>query len=136
MNYNIEIKRAVTSTLNTLLNANIIKWPNSNFSTPNDVNWLAVHIMTGDTFEADLSTSDLVNGIIQVDVMMPKHSGENFAYTTADILTTGLPKNGTSIANGSTEVHIRSIRQPRLVQDPNWHKMIIDINFYSFVPRQ
>lgn len=135
MNYNIEIKRALVAGFNTLLSAYKVNWPNSNFTTPNNETWLKFHVMTGQVFEQTYSTTDRINGIVQIDVMMPKLSGENDAYIVADLLTSGLPKNGTPLVNGSTEVHIRTIAQPRQVNDDNWHRMSIDVSFYAFVPR-
>lgn len=136
MNYGIEIKRALTTEFNSMLSGYKVKWPNSNFATPNNETWVAFHIMTGNTFEQSLAYTDRINGLVQLDIMMPKLKGENDAYVIADILNTNLPKNGTPLVNGSTSVYIRTIKQPRQSDDPNWHKMIIEVSFYSFVPRQ
>ncbi len=135
MNYNIEIKRALVAEFNSLLSAYKVNWPNSNFTTPNNETWLKFNIMTGQVFEQTYSTLDRINGLVQIDVMMPKLKGENDAYIVADLLTSGLPKNGTPLTNGSTDVHIRTISQPRQINDDNWHRMSIDISFYAFVPR-
>ena len=135
MNYSIEIKRALTAEFNSLLSAYKVNWPNSNFATPNNETWLKFNIMTGQVFEQTYSSLDRVNGLVQIDVMMPKLNGENDAYIVADILTSGLPKNGTPLINGSTEVFIRTITQPRQINDDNWHRMSIDVSFYAFVPR-
>lgn len=135
MNYNIEIKRALVAGFNALLSAYKVNWPNSNFTTPNNETWLKFNIMTGQVFEQTYSTLDRINGLVQIDVMMPKFGGENDAYIVADILTSGLPKNGTPLTYGSTDVHIRTISQPRQINDDNWHRMSIDVSFYAFVPR-
>jgi len=135
MNYSIEIKRALTAEFNSLLSTYKVKWPNSNFTTPNNETWLKFNIMTGQVFEQTYSSLDRVNGLVQIDVMMPKLDGENDAYIVADILTSGLPKNGVPLTNGSTEVFIRTITQPRQINDDNWHRMSIDVSFYAFVPR-
>jgi len=135
MNYNIEIKRALTAEFNTLLSAYKINWPNSKFTTPNNKTWLKFSILTGQVFEQTYSTLERINGLVQIDVMMPKLNGENDAYIVADLLTSGLPKNGASLVNGSTEVFIRTITQPRQINDDNWHRMSIDVSFYAFVPR-
>jgi len=135
MIYNLEIKRALTVAFNTLLSAYTVKWPNSNFVTPNAQTWLKFNIMIGDLFELTLRETDRINGIVQIDVMMEKLKGENPAFVLADILTTNLPKNGVAIVNGSTKVFIKNVKPPRIANDNNWHRMIIEVSFYSFVPR-
>jgi len=135
MNYSIEIKHALTAEFNSLLSVYKVKWPNSKFTTPNNETWLKFNVMTGQVFEQTYSSLDRVNGLVQIDVMMPKLGGENDAYIVSDILTSGLPKNGTPLINGSTEVFIRTITQPRQINDDNWHRMSIDVSFYAFVPR-
>lgn len=135
MNYNIEIKRGLTLQFNTLLSAYSVQWPNSNFTTPNDSTWLNFNILTGKVFQETLRDTDKINGIVQVDVMIPKLSGENDAYIIADILTSGLPKNNTAIVNGATNTFIETVSAPRVATDENWHKMIIETSFHAFVPR-
>ena len=135
MNYNLEIKRALTTQFNTILSGYDVQWPNSKFTTPNSKTWLKFSVMTGQLFQQTLRETDRINGIVQIDVMMSKLKGENDAFIIADILTSNLPKNNLAITNGSTDVFIRTISPPRISSDPNWHKMIIEISFYSFVPR-
>lgn len=135
MNYNNEIQRALTLQFNTLLSAYKIQWPNSKFTTPNAETWLKFNLMTGEVFGQTLTETDRVNGIIQIDVMMQKLKGEKDAFTIADILTTNLPKNNTPIINGATSVFIKNISPPRTSADDSWHRKIIEISFYAFVPR-
>lgn len=136
MNYNFEIKRALEIEIGTLLAATYpTSWPNRPFNEPNAATWLKFNILTTPPIEQTLSATDRVNGLVQIDVMMPKSQGDQDAYDIADILTTSLPKNGDKLTNGATDVFIRTISQPRNAQDPNWHRMIIEISFYSFVPR-
>lgn len=135
MNYGAEINNALTDEFDSILSAHIVRWRGRPFDTPTGVNWLSFAILMGGTFEQTLKDTDRVNGIVQIDCYMPKFTGEDFAFTVADLLNTQLPKNGTPITSGSTDVHIKTIKQPRISQDDNWHRMIIDISFYAFVDR-
>lgn len=135
MNYGTEISAALTLEFESILSAYTIRWPNRKFTTPTGTNWLSFAILMGGTFEQTLKDTDRVNGIVQIDCYMPKFTGEDFAFTVADLLNTQLPKNGTPITSGSTDVYIKTIKQPRISQDDNWHRMIIDISFYAFVDR-
>jgi hypothetical protein len=135
MSYNLEIKRALTLSFNTILLAYDVKWPNSNFTTPNAKTWLEFKIMTGELFEQTLTDTDRINGIVQIDVFMQKLKGENDAFIVADLLNSQLPKNNSPIVNGITKVFIRTITPPKQTDDDNWHRMSIDVSFYAFVPR-
>lgn len=135
MNPNLDIKKALLTEFASILSAYPVKYPNSSFTTPNDATWINLNILNGGTFEITLAGTDRANGIVQVDVMMPKNKGENNAYIVADLLTSNLPKNNTALTFGSTDVFIRTISAPKVGSDPNWHKMIIDVSFYAFIPR-
>lgn len=137
MNPNSDIAKALSIAFATLLQAYPTKVANRPFNTPNNSTWVNLRLLPGGTFETTLSTTDRINGIMQVDVMMPKNKGDQDAYTISDILTSNLPKNGESLdlQGGNTKVFIRTISVPRLSSDDNWHRMIIDVAFYAFVPR-
>lgn len=135
--YSLEINRVLVAQFKSLLSAYTVRWPNRNFTTPNGSPWLSYSVLTGSTFEQTLSDTDRVNGIVQIDCYIPEFQGENFAYQVADVLNNGLPKNGIALTNtyGTTKVQIKTVRQPRQSEDPNWHKMIIEVTFYAFVGR-
>ena len=135
MSYGIEITKALTDKFEQILTGHKITWQNRPAPNVNNSNWLEFTIMTGGTFGQSISHSDRVNGLVQIDCYMPEYTGEDYAFTVADLLNTNLPKNGEPIIEGSTKVFFNYVKQPRLSQDPNWHRMIIEVSYYAFVPR-
>lgn len=133
--YSTEIEVALTKLFATIFTGKKVAWPNRKAPTVNNSNWLEFTIMSGNTFGQSLTHSDRVNGIVQIDCYMPKLGGESFAFEIADLLNTNLPKNGVAIAEGGSSVYINYIRQPRRSEDPNYHRMIIEVSYYAFVSR-
>lgn len=135
MSYGVDIQRGLTKQFATILNSYTVAWPNRKFNTPAGSNWLEFNILPGGIFEQTLSDTDRVNGIVQIDVYSPKFKGEDVAFQVADLLNAQLPKNNQPITENQTDIHIRTVSQPRVDNDENWHKMMIDISFYAMVPR-
>ena len=103
---------------------------------PNSEPWLRFFYLPNQPEQVTLGANgqDTITGVFQLDVMTPKGSGDIQGLTIADELCESYFKSGTVHTHNGVSVKIRSAGV-RTGDDPNWHRHIIDVNFYTYLAR-
>lgn len=142
MTNNENIRAALIGAINALSLPYPIKWPNKPTIkngapyTPNGEPWLRVTPMYGDKLNVTLSEYDKLNGILQIDIFLPKDSGDLVGTRVVDTITTALPINGDFLQSGNVKVQFETHKIGRHYEEGAWYVMIMESKFYSFLDRE
>jgi len=110
-----------------------IKWPNSNFTTPNDEIFLKVSPMFASDTMYSLRQTDTVPVIFQVDVFAPKGAGNIESTGIVDKLQRLFSKK-TKMEFDDGFMRVVSF-SARPMQDENYHRTMIEIDLTAYVER-
>ncbi|MDX1453628.1 MAG: phage tail terminator-like protein [Oleiphilaceae bacterium] len=122
-----------------------IQWPNLPVQTsstdntpkdPNDEPWLRITILSMEDGVSTLGANgrDEVIGAMQVDIFVPKGSGDIKAYQIMEEIRATLTRGKTLTHNGQF-VRITSAGSRQGQDEPNWYSQIINVDFNSYLTR-
>ena len=113
------------------------KWPNAPFpDQPTGSTWIRVTPLYGTPFQVGLAKTDRINGVLQVDIFVPRDTGDAVALGIVDDLRQALPTNGQSLDSGGVKVKFESVGlSGNGVEDGGWTKYMFEARFYAYVDR-
>ena len=112
------------------------KYPSAAFTEqPENAPWLRVTPIYGEPIPLAYSTTDRIDGILQIDVFTPKNSGDIIAHQVCDTVRQALPVNGEKRTSGNVSVQFRSVGMSGAPDGDTWDHAIIRATFYTFVDR-
>lgn len=113
------------------------KWPNAPFpNQPTNATWIRITPLYGTPFQVGLAKTDRINGVLQVDIFVPRDTGDTVALGIVDDLRQALPNNGQSLDSGGVKVKFESVGlSGNGVEDGVWTKYMIEARFYAYVDR-
>lgn len=141
MSNNTAIRGALIGAIAALNLPYAIKWPNKPILkagvayTPNNEVWLRVTPIFGESLQIALAKTDKINGILQIDVFMPKDSGDLLAHQISDTIRNALPINGEKLTNSGVSVQFEYHKIGTTYTDGTWYVMPLESKFYAFVDR-
>lgn len=112
-----------------------IKWPNAPFTQPSNSPWIMAAIMLGNSDSFTLSETDIITGILQLDVYQPKLSGRGVGYTVADTIETLFSKK-TPILINDDKLWTLSVSAGNGQDEADWYRHKIEINFRIYLARR
>lgn len=124
--------------IQSVLNASLsypIKWPNAPFDTPTNETWLRVTPLYGQPSPLSYNKTDRIDGVLQIDVFVPKGKGDLTGHQVADEIRQALPVNAEKITSGNVSVQFSSVGVVGENEEDAWYKTIISAQFYTFVDR-
>ena len=127
-----------TALIQSILNASLsypIKWANAPFDTPTNETWLRVTPLYGQPQPYSMTTTDRIDGVLQIDVFVPKGKGDLIGHQVADEIRQALPVNAEKITQGAVSVQFLSVGVSGEDVEDAWYKTIISAQFYTFVDR-
>ena len=114
-----------------------VKWPDASFSEqPSGAIWLRVTPLYNPPIEVALNELDRIDGVLQIDVFMPKDTSNRTPYRVADELRQSLPLNGVSVNVNGVVVRFSSAGidgNPTPVS--GWSMYMFTARFSAFVNR-
>lgn len=111
-------------------------WPNAPFTVPNNAPWLRVTILNMDDVVLTLGSGgkNRISGILQIDVFVPRNSGDIKIYDTMDDLT-AVFQSGAELDYNGQVVRINSASDRAAQDESDWYRRIIDVDFYAYLTR-
>lgn len=113
-----------------------IKWPNKPFTTPNNAPWVRITILNMGDSPVTLGSGGYNDrtGLMQVDIFVPKGSGDLTATTTTDTVK-NIFKTGAKLTHSGQTVRINSAATRTGTDEQEWFSRIIDVDFTSYEMR-
>jgi len=112
-----------------------IKWPNAPFTQPENSVWLMVSIMQGNSDSVTLAETDVITGILQIDIYQPKLSGRNEAYTVANTIENLFTKKLPILVNND-KLWTLSVSAGNGQDEKDWYRHKIEITFKIYLARK
>lgn len=103
---------------------------------PSDETWLRVTILNMDDTVLTLGSGgkNRISGILQIDVFVPRNSGDIAVYDTMDDLT-AVFQSGAELDYNGQVVRINSASDRAAQDESDWYRRIIDVDFYAYLTR-
>ena len=112
------------------------KWPNAPFRVPNDAPWLRATIIDMNDSVRTLGSGgrNRIDGLLQLDVFVPKNSGDVVLMGIVDQLG-AIFQSGKELTHNGQVVRINSASNREGMDEETWYRRIIEVDFYSFETR-
>ncbi len=138
-----DVRTALVNAVFTMNLSYPIKYPNGQFYTgstpsaqPSNAPWLMVTDLPAPIVQASLGQSgqDNQTGVLQVDIFVPKGSGDIKALQIADEVET-LIYSGRVVAYNGVNVVIRHVSVRNGAEEDNFYRKIVEIDYYTYLAR-
>lgn len=116
-----------------------IRYDNVPFAQPKDTTYIAVHILDGASYQANLGVSFTVRypGVVQIDIVTPLNSGKATQHAIAETLTRAFTTHRATLPLDGASVQFRTASPKDLGEQGPWCLLALSIGFTRderFVP--
>lgn len=128
-----KIHAALDSHLNNMANKPPVAWDNVTFNPSTDTLWIRPSYLPVSTVQAGLGEQgqDEYLAIYQIDIFAPIGNGKFTAEDMAGKLTAHFGR-GLALSYDTLSVRLRNTNQLPAQTEPNWYKITLEINLFSF----